>query len=271
MKKLILTAAVLTLAGISLFLALSFQSVETQSFPSRTDAEDDLSEVTEPDSLPDVTEVVGVLPQRDDIDPSKPMIALTFDDGPSVHTERILDTLEKYNSRATFCVVGIYIEDRQDTVKRAFDLGCEIIGHSWAHDDLTKLSAEEIRQDLLQTNEKIESVIGTQSMMFRPPYGNVNDTLKSVSRELGLAIMTWSVDPRDWSNKSADEIYNSIMSVVKDRGIILSHDRLGTTADAMERIIPDLIAQGYQIVTISELMHYSDRAIEAGVVYSSAE
>jgi len=206
-----------------------------------------------------------------DIDPSQPMVALTFDDGPSKFTSQILDLISKYDVRVTFCVVGNLVNAREETVKRASDLGCEIIGHSWDHRDLTKLSAEEIRSELNDTNAVIESVTGASPRLYRPPYGAVNDTLKSVSAELGFSIIYWSVDPMDWETRNADKVHDAIMADTGNRAIVLSHDLYGTTADAMERVIPELISMGYQLVTVSELMYYSDKTLEAGVVYYSGK
>jgi len=199
------------------------------------------------------------------------MIALTFDDGPSKYTSQVLNILEKYNVRVTFCVVGNLVNARKDTVKRAFNLGCEIIGHSWDHRNLSKLSAEEIKKELIDTSSVIESVTGVSPKLYRPPYGAVSSTLKKASADLGYAMINWSVDPEDWKTRNADAVYSAVMSHVKDRAIVLSHDLYGTTADAYERIIPELISKGYQLVTISELMYYSGKTLEAGVVYNSGK
>ena len=212
-----------------------------------------------------------VPPQSGDIDPSKPMVALTFDDGPSRYTSQILDTLEKYGVRATFCVIGNLVDARKDTVKRAFDSGCEIIGHSWDHRDLTKLSEDEIKRELNDTSSAIEMITGVDTRLYRPPYGAVNNTLKNVSAGQGYAIIYWSVDPMDWNTRNADEVYSAIMADVRDRAIVLSHDLYGSTADAMERVIPELLSRGYQLVTVSELLYYSGKTLEAGVVYYSGK
>jgi len=226
----------------------------------------------EPPADPPVRPAIpSVPPQSGDIDPSKPMIALTFDDGPSKYTSHVLDILEKYGARATFCVVGNIVNARQETVKRTSDLGCEVIGHSWSHRDLSKLSSEEIKKELNDTSAAIEAITGVWPRLYRPPYGAVNNTLKSVSAELGYAIIYWSVDPLDWSSRNADKIHTAIMSEAGNYAIVLSHDLYGSTADAMERVIPELISKGYQLVTVSELMYYSDKTLEAGVVYYSGK
>ena len=226
----------------------------------------------EPTAVPTEQPIVPVIPpQSGEVDPTKPMIALTFDDGPSKNTARILDTLEKYGGRATFCTVGNLVNARKDTVKRAFDLGCEIIGHSWDHRDLTKLSEAEIKLELNDTSAVIESITGISPKLYRPPYGAVNNKLKEVSAELGYAMINWSVDPEDWKTRNADAVYAAVMSHISDKAIILSHDLYSTTAEAYERIIPELLSKGYQLVTVSELMKYSNKTLIAGNVYHSAK
>jgi len=186
----------------------------------------------------------------------KPKIALTFDDGPSEYTLRILDTLEKYNARASFFVVGSKVEAHEATIKRAVDKKHEIISHSWSHcenPNLSQLSADEIKKELLDTHAAIERVVGFSPDMFRPPYGDVSDTLKDVAAELGLSIILWKVDSWDWRSLNADMVYDEIFSNICDNAVILCHDVHATTADAMERVVPDLLAK-YEMVTISEMM-----------------
>lgn len=226
----------------------------------------------DPSAKPPAASVISNAPPKDDdIDPSKPMIALTFDDGPSKHTSQVLDILEKYGGRATFCAVGNLVGAREETVKRAADLGCEVIGHSWDHRDLTKLTREEIKKEIEDTNAAIEAATGLSPRLYRPPYGAVDDVVKSVSAGLGCAMICWSVDSEDWKTKNADAVYASVMKHASDKAIVLSHDLYGTTADAYERIIPELISKGYQLVTVSELMYYCEKTIEAGEVYYSGK
>jgi len=203
-----------------------------------------------------------------DIDPSRPMVALTFDDGPSKDTQRIIKLLEDYNSRATFFVIGNLAESRGENIARAIEAGCEVAGHSWDHRDLTKLSNEDIKAQILSAHSAVEAIAGPSPMFYRPPYGAMNDKVKAVSAELGFSIIIWSVDPRDWQTRNADAVHSAIMNNVKDRSIVLSHDLYKTTADAMERVIPELISKGYQLVTISELFYYNDITPEAGKAYS---
>ncbi|MDR0839345.1 MAG: polysaccharide deacetylase family protein [Oscillospiraceae bacterium] len=209
----------------------------------------------------------GDFSPRDEIDPAKPMVALTFDDGPSGVTPRILDLLDEYGGKATFCVIGNRVENYADTVRRIAEEGSEIIGHSWDHKNLVKLSDAAMRSELLDTNAAIEAVLGFSPVLYRPPYGNVNDKLKAVSAELGLSLIVWSVDTLDWKTRDANKTCDAVFNDVRDGGIILCHDIYDETADAMAYVIPELIARGYQLVTVSELLSFSDRAVEAGAIY----
>lgn len=193
------------------------------------------------------------------LDPTKPMIALSFDDGPdSKVTPKLLDLLKQYNQRATFCVVGNRVESRSSVVKRAVEEGHEIGNHTWSHADTNKLDIAGIKEEITKTNDIVRQVSGFEIHYIRPTYGNVNENLKQVSRELGMPMVNWTIDSEDWKSKDPEQIYQRIMSEAKDGRVILCHDIYETTYQAMERVIPDLIAQGYQIVTIGELFSFAD-------------
>ncbi len=202
-----------------------------------------------------------------EIDPSKPMLALTFDDGPSAHTERLLDLLAEHGAKATFYVVGNMIEGRADTLRRMAEEGHEIGGHSWNHRQLTKLDAEELTDQFMNTRAKIYEVTGVDPTTMRPPYGSCNDFVKETAGKLGIALINWSVDTLDWKHKNADTVYQAVMDGAKDGAIILCHELHKTTEDAMERVIPALIAEGYQLVTVSQLLTSTGGTVDAGTLY----
>lgn len=201
------------------------------------------------------------------IDPDKPMIALTFDDGPSAHTDRLLDIFARYGGKGTFFVVGNLIDSRKNTVKRIVKEGHEIGNHSWSHRQLTNLTDEEITDQIMMTRAKIYDTVGVDSIIVRPPYGACNDTVKSVGAKVGVSFVNWSVDTLDWKSKNAVAVRNEIMKCVSDGAIILCHDLHKTTVDAMETVVPELIKKGYQLVTVTELMEYSEKTLEAGKMY----
>jgi len=194
-------------------------------------------------------------------------IALTFDDGPSIYTTRILNTLQHNEGRLSFFVMGSSVEEHKGKIMRAAYMGCEIICHAWDHQDYTKLSKRAIKKQLYNTIAAIATVTGSASLIFRPPYGVYNEKVVKVAQKLGLAMVNWSVDPKDWENFDADAIYSIIMNEVKEGDIILCHDVYDSTAKAMTRVIPDLIAQGYELVTVSELLQSKFGELEPGKMY----
>ncbi|MCL2401834.1 MAG: polysaccharide deacetylase family protein [Oscillospiraceae bacterium] len=222
-----------------------------------------------PPTLDGTPESTPVQPQA--VDTSRPMVALTFDDGPSRYTDKILDLLEQHGGRATFMVLGNLIDGRRDALTRMVEMGSEVIGHSWDHRNLTKLSKTEIRAEITDTSAAISAVTGITWPMFRPPYGSYNDAVKAVAAELGYAIIYWSVDTLDWKHRDPDWVYKAVMNDVEDGSIVLLHDIHGTTAEAMIRVIPRLIEEGYQLVTVSELLYHRHGGLEPGRVYYSGK
>ena len=204
------------------------------------------------------------------LNPNKPAVAITFDDGPSEHTTQILNTLQQYDGRVTFFVMGSLVEANKTKILRAFNMRNEIICHAWDHKDLTKLSGRKIKKQLFDTIAAIAKLTGTVSLMFRPPYGFTNKKVEKISLKLGLSIIHWSVDPEDWDRENVNDemIYTKIMNDVKDGSIILCHDTHEHTANAMKRIIPELIERGYQLVTVSELLQNKYGTLEPGKIYN---
>lgn len=204
-------------------------------------------------------------------DDSAPKIALTFDDGPSRHTDRLLDVFASWGGKGTFFVVGNTLDQRPDTLRRMAAEGHEIGGHSWDHRQLTKLGPDEIRDQMMNTRASILNISGVNSVIVRPPYGSCNDQVKAVAAECGISLINWSVDTLDWKYKDSDYVYRTVMDQAEEGAIILCHDLHQSTVDAMERVIPDLIAKGYQLVTVSELLNSKGIALQPGSVYRSAK
>jgi len=188
------------------------------------------------------------------IDPSRPMVALTFDDGPySPVTLRILDALEAVNGRATFFVVGNRVAGCASVVRRANAMGCQIGNHTWDHTPLTNLPAAEIVRELEQCAGAVDEVIGRPPQMVRPVGGMVNSTVYAAVEE---PMILWSIDTEDWCTQNAEKTYDAVIGHVRDGDIVLMHDLYPSTADAAEKIIPELVRQGYQLVTVEELAIY---------------
>jgi peptidoglycan/xylan/chitin deacetylase (PgdA/CDA1 family) len=153
----------------------------------------------------------------------KPMLALTFDDGPTEHTTRILDALEKNNAKATFFVLGSLVEKDKKTVERAYKMGNEILPHTWTHPHLPELTPNDITKELTDTRNIICTITGDCKFMYRPPYGEYNDIVTETSAKLGYSLINWSIDPLDWDNKNADIIFDRVMENLHDNAMTLSH------------------------------------------------
>lgn len=232
---------------------------------SKVDDKNDEAVIATEDTVDDTTppEVAEELPEAE-----KPVVALTFDDGPSKEiTPKLVELLEEYGVTATFCVVGNRLEKNMDIGTAIYESGSELVGHSWSHPYLTKLSVDGIKAQLNDTNALIEEITGSPSSFYRPPYGGVNKRVRSVSEELEMSLLMWSVDPQDWRTRDAESIYNHVLEYVTDGSIILCHDLYESTYEAMEMLIPELLEQGYRFVTVSELFEESD--IKPGLSYTS--
>ena len=211
-----------------------------------------------------------VPPQSGFIDPALPMIALSFDNGPGNYFEDFLDLLERYNVRATFSVLGNLVDTQPDALRRAVASGNEVIGNSWNHRNLAKLTENYVSQQIINTNNSIEAITGVSVPLFRPPYGEVSDTMRRISEDLGFAMVNWNIDPEDWRATDAAEIATYVLEQAHDGAIIMSHEVFASTFEAYQYIIPELLSRGFQIVTISELLLHTFDEIEPGRVYFSA-
>ena len=205
------------------------------------------------------------------IDKTKPMIALTFDDGPGYNksSDKILNVLEKYNVRATFFMVGQNAKDHPDNLKRKVKLKCELANHTWNHnhygDNVTK-------EDIKKASDAIKKASGGYApTAFRSPGGNTTDLIRSECKAEGMPLYYWSLDTQDWKSRNADAVYKAVMNNVKDGDIILMHEIYDSTAEAVARMVPELIKQGYQLVTCQELvLAKTGKMPEAGVQYINA-
>lgn len=201
------------------------------------------------------------------IDPDKPMVALTYDDGPGGKSEtRILNCLRKNGGVATFFYLGSRISSDPENVKAAYELGCELGNHTWSHPILTSLKDEQIKSQLESTSNAIKNVCGEYPTLFRPSYGATNDKINKMS---GMPVIMWSVDTLDWKHRDGKKVFDYVTSIpVLDGKIILMHSIYDSTADATERLVPWLKSKGYQMVTVSELYKYKkDTQLQKGNVY----
>ena len=197
------------------------------------------------------------------IDPSKPMVALTFDDGPDVQVDGVLmDELEKVNGRATFFVVGQRVEKFPEDIKNTVERGHEIGNHSYDHDiHLSSKGQDYIRNEFDKTDDAVEKAAGVRPALVRLPGGNISNDVKAVVKK---PLIFWSIDTEDWRSRDAVKTQNSILSQVKDGDIVLMHALYLSTAQACKTVIPELHARGYQLVTVSELIHFRGQNVQGG-------
>lgn len=184
------------------------------------------------------------------IDPNKKMIALTFDDGPSKYTDKIIDLLNKYDTSGTFFVLGNKVEMYKDTIVKAIEQGSEIGNHSYNHKWLIKLNKTEFIDQINRTQSILKNTVNYTPTLLRPTYGSVNDEIKNNTT---LDIVLWNIDTLDWKLKNYKDIANRVIGKVEDGDIVLMHDIHERTLKALEIILPKLKAEGYQLVTVSEL------------------
>ena len=187
--------------------------------------------------------------KKKNIDYDDKVVALTFDDGPSKYTTKILDTLKKYDACGTFFVIGNKVEFYNETIQRMVNEGSEIANHSYNHKWLNRLSEKEFKEELNKTQEVVQKVTGFNPKLFRPTYGGYSDRLKSYT---DLTFVLWDVDSSDWKVKRKEKILNNIIPNVKDGSIILMHDNHEYSANAIESVA--LKDKGYKFVTVSELL-----------------
>ena len=186
-------------------------------------------------------------------DPSqhKTRIAFTFDDGPGEYTDELLDCLEENNAHATFFMLGQNVGNWESTVQRMVDIGCEIGSHSWDHPNLYDLSMDSVAQQFSDTDAALEKACGQKASVARAPYGNWSDDIIST---VGKPFFTWSLDSLDWSYLDVSKDYDAVMNGdLTDGSIILMHDIHEPSVQAAIKMIPELVAQGYKLMTVSEL------------------
>ena len=268
-------AAIALVAAILILVCMPSSFYKFHEVPEAVEAQSESMDILqeERESIGKTTEVNKE--EKEDKEKSEDkdgdkLVALTFDDGPTpTVTNRILDTLEKYNARATFFVVGRQVEHDKELLQRGVSFGCEIGNHSWEHKAMTKYSAKSLKKSLEKTNKVVALSTGFQVALVRPTYGSVN---KNVKKQVGYPLIYWNVDTEDWKSRNVDKIMDKVSGdKVEDGDIILMHDTYPTSADAVEKIIPYLQKKGFTFVTVSELMAKKGVKLKEGTVYYNAK
>lgn len=200
----------------------------------------------------------------DNLDPYKPIVALTFDDGPSQYTQRIVDALAEHNCKATFFVMGCRLEEYGENTLYAFNRGMEIGNHSYSHKQLVGLNQNSINQQINDTNQLIKDLTGKEPKLYRPPYGRTNPALIN---KIDMAAILWNVDSQDGKAYDAQQIVDNVMEDVKDGSIILLHDVSEKTADAVDILLPRLLEEGYQVTNVSQMFACRGEPLEKNHKY----
>ncbi|OUP20258.1 hypothetical protein B5F29_06240 [Lachnoclostridium sp. An196] len=182
----------------------------------------------------------------------KKKIALTFDDGPHpVYTEQVLQVLDQGNIPATFFLLGQNIEEHQDLVKEIDAKGHLIGNHTYHHVQVTSLPLDQACEEIQKTSDLIESLTGKGTEYVRPPFGTWSEGLED---RLNLIPVMWTIDTLDWTTENVDEIVCRVTEQAEENGIILMHDGYESTVQALERFIPLLEAEGYEFVTVDQVI-----------------
>ena len=177
-------------------------------------------------------------------------------------TQQIIDILAKYDVKATFFVVGEWVDKYPESVKALADAGHEIMNHSNTHPHMTKLSKEKMKEELTECNNKIEAVTGVKPTLFRAPFGDYNNEVIQTIRECGCYTIQWDVDSLDWKDLSAGEITKRVTERLAPGSIVLFHNAAKNTPEALPLILTMVREEGYTLVPISQLIYTENYKID---------
>ncbi|MBB5139350.1 peptidoglycan/xylan/chitin deacetylase (PgdA/CDA1 family) [Thermocatellispora tengchongensis] len=181
-------------------------------------------------------------------------IALTFDDGPSASTAKLLDTLKRHRAKATFFLVGRQVEKRPGVARRMAREGHEIGNHTYSHARLTELSEQEILAEVTDAQQAIRAATGREPALMRPPFGAVDERVQAVAEFAGLPVVMWTGSTRDWELKDTRKIAAKALGLARRDAVILMHDIVPQTVAAMPKILTELRERGYHVVTVSSVL-----------------
>ena len=187
-----------------------------------------------------------------------PKVSLSFDAAwGNEDTNDLLSILAKHNIKTTFFMTGGWVESYPEDVKAISDAGHDLGNHSENHKQMSQLSAEECKDEIQKVHDKVKELTGKDMFLFRPPYGDYNDTLIEAANGLGYHVIQWDVDSLDWKDYGADAIVSKVVDHphLGNGSIILMHNGATYTKDALEQVITGLTDKGYEIVPISELIY----------------
>ncbi|WP_369825557.1 polysaccharide deacetylase family protein [Nocardiopsis sp. JB363] len=211
-------------------------------------------------TLPAAAETERTTPDCDNVK----CVALTFDDGPGRYTDELLDILDENDAKATFYLLGSKLDSYTEEVERMVDEDHEVGNHTWDHADLADLSAGEIKEDLDRTDKAIKDVTGQMPTTMRPPYGSLSDTARET---IDKPMLLWDVDTLDWQHRDPETTVDIAAEETDEGSVLLFHDIHETTVDAIPDVLDTLSEDGYEFVTVDEMM---GSEVESGSAYSDA-
>jgi peptidoglycan/xylan/chitin deacetylase (PgdA/CDA1 family) len=195
-------------------------------------------------------------------------VALTFDDGPSPYTDRLLQILKDNDAKATFFMIGNKVAANPAGAKRVAEAGMEIGNHTWEHPNMTTIPPEDIPSQLSKANDAITAATGQTPKLFRTAGGLINDDVLAAAKQQGLADINWDVIPFDWMNDAnTGATRYMLMTQIKPGSVVLFHDTYSSTVDVVYQFIPVLKANGYHLVTVTQLLG----SRSPGTTYGSRE
>ena len=190
-------------------------------------------------------------------------IAVTFDAAWSAEdTDEIIGILKKHNAKATFFAVGDWVEKNPEAVKKLYNAGHEIGNHSDTHPSFSQINREEIKSEILNCNKKIEKITGVEPKLVRAPSGDYDNKSIEVTESLDMKMIQWDVDSLDWKKLSVDEMYGRVVSKTQKGSILLFHNGVENTPEALDKILEKLEKDGYKFVTVSELIYWDNYDID---------
>jgi len=197
------------------------------------------------------------------VETNEKKIAITFDAAWSAEdTDEIIKILEDYNAKATIFVLGTWVDANPDAVKKFHEKGHEIANHSDTHKLFSKVSREEVIKEIEECNKKIEAVTGEKVKLLRAPSGDYDNKSIEIAESMNMKMIQWSVDSLDWKLLSAQEMYSRVVSKTENGSILLFHNGVENTPDALRKILEKLKNDGYEFVTVSELIYWDNYKID---------
>jgi peptidoglycan/xylan/chitin deacetylase (PgdA/CDA1 family) len=227
--------------------------------------------LNKPSSMPSVPPA-GARISYSSVNITQPVVAMTFDDGPHPSlTPKLLDILKERNIKCTFFLIGQNMKAYPQIVRRIIAEGHEIGAHTYTHCSLTSRSDAQIRSELQRSEEVLMAAANYRPQLVRPPYGAINTRIKQLMfSEFGYSTIMWSVDPQDWRRPGVSVVTSRLVSGARPGAIMLAHDIHPPTTQAVPAMFDQLLAKGYQFVTVSQLMNMEKANMPVGVVIRPA-